>query len=187
MRRVALTITLAFACALAACNASPPSDTPAPVVATNARTVRPEVAWPARADEAALAALGSEASNVVRSPVPVLAPGRVRLESPKVMVDAEYYAISGTIAGAAIAIQGTRLQHRYDNIPKTEGNRALRGTKGFVTVNEGIRSASWMENGASYSIDVECRDPFGDPRCTSDAYVLELAEALVFVGGAGNR
>src|SRR5947207_2822493 len=72
--------------ALAACNGSPPSDTPAPVVATNAKTVRPTVAWPARADDAALAALGSDASNVTRSPVPVLAP-RARLESPRVMVD----------------------------------------------------------------------------------------------------
>jgi hypothetical protein len=188
MRRAA--ITVAFAGALAACNPSPPADAPAPPVAngaTNAtaKTVRPQIAWPARADATALAALGGDASHVARSPVPVLAPARAKLEDPRVIVDAEYYAISGKMTGATIAIQGTRLAHKYDNIKKIDGDRALRGTHGFVTVNEGIRSASWMENGASYSVDVECRDPVGDVRCTSDAYVLELAESLVFVGGAG--
>jgi hypothetical protein len=190
MRRGVFTIACIMHATLA-CNASPPSE-PAPSVATPSAgtTVRPKVSWPDRADRAALSSLGADASNVPRSPVPVLAPSpaRVRLDGPRVMVDAEYYAIHATLAGApeiTIAIQGTRLAHRYEAIAPIEGKQTVRGLHGFVTVNEGIRSASWTENGVSYTLDVECHDPFGDARCTGDAFVLELADSLVYVGGAG--
>jgi hypothetical protein len=178
---------LALALALAACNGSPAaSDSPARVAVTTSTTVRPQIAWPARPDSAALAALGPDATNVTRSPVPVLAPAAsARLADPHVIVDAEYYAINGKLDGATVTIQGTRMQHVYQGMPKIDGDRAVRGTKGFVTVNEGIRSASWMENGASYTVDVECDSPSKDARCASDAFVLELAGALVYVGGAG--
>lgn len=183
--RIAVLASLALLAALAAaCNAPPaPTDSPAPQVA--GKTVRPKILWPSgHVDEAALAALGPDRANVARSPVPVLAPKDARLEDPKVMIDAEYYAIAGKLSGATISIQGTRLAHKYDTIPPTPGDRPMRGGHGFVTVNEGIRSASFVENGAAYSVDVECADPTHDARCTGDAFVLGLVESLVYVGGS---
>lgn len=51
-------------------------------------------------------------------------------------------------------------------------------------MNEGIRSASFVENGAAYTVDVECAS-VADARCQSDAFVVELASRLVYVGGSG--
>ncbi len=172
-------------CAVAACNGATPSE---PVQAAPvATTISPQIAWPAgAADTRALAALGGDApAQLARSPVPVLAPSAAdALESPAVVVGPEYYAITGRAHGATVTIQGTRAQHAVEGVGPIEGDRAIRRAKGFVTVNEGIRVASWMENGAAYSIDVECADPTGDARCTSDAFVLGLAERLAYVGGA---
>jgi hypothetical protein len=151
-------------------------------------TVRPQIAWPQTAADAhALSALGDDApSRIARSPVPVLAPAAAdALETPTVVVGPEYYAISGHAHGATITIQGTRAQHEVQGIAPIEGDHAIRRAKGFVTVNEGIRVASWSENGASYSVDVECGDPMNDARCTSESFVLGLAERLAFVGGGG--
>ena len=178
-------VLLALVLAAAACN-SPPAkaEDPAPVVVTT-KTVTPKIVWPTtHADERALAALGDDKVNVGRSPVPVLAPKETKLENAKVMVDAEYYAINGKVDGATITIQGTRLAHRYKEIGSIPGDRPMRSGHGFVTVNEGIRSASFLENGAAYSVDVECADPSHDARCTGDAFVLALVESLVYVGGA---
>jgi hypothetical protein len=157
----------------------------APVVTT----LRPAIAWPpaSQVDGRALAALGAEAaSRVARAPVPVLAPPDP-LDAPTLVVGPEYYAISARArgeAGATIRVQGTRAAHRVEGLAPLVGDRAVRGVRGFVTVNEGIRSASWIEDGAAYVVDVECADPFRDPRCTDDTFVLDLAARLAFVGGA---
>lgn len=169
------------ACVLACgCNAASPSE---PVTtAPQATIVRPAIAAPTTIDVRARAALGEAAPDKIdASPVPVLAPPD-RFEAPVVMVGPEYYAIALRSGTATIAIQGTRAQHRVEGVGPIEGRSALRGTKGFVTVNEGIRSASWSEHGAAYSVDVECADA-ADARCASDAFVTSLVNALVYVGG----
>lgn len=143
--------------------------------------VKPAIQTPKVApDEGVLASLGVDRERIARSPVPVLAARG--LESPVVMIESEYYAISAHAGTASIAIQGTRTAHRYEGVAPVEGNRALRGGRGFVTLNEGIRSASFMENGVAYSVDVECATA-GDPKCTSDAFVVNLVDSLVYVGG----
>jgi hypothetical protein len=172
------------------CNGTAASSDAPPPVATSAATanmVTPAVTWPAASaiDARALERLGDARSRVARSPVPVLAPpSDVVLEGPTVVVEGEFYAISGRVAGAAINVQGTRVAHQYEGIDPHPGNRALRAGKGFVTENEGIRSASFIENGAAYSVDVECASA-DDARCKNDGFVVSLVNRLVYVGGVG--
>lgn len=183
-------VACALAVAAVACNGGTSSSSSSPTEAKTSTVVKPRIAWPATStiDTRALAALGDAKEIgplVARAPVPVLAPGAsFALERPVVIVEAEYYAINAHAGGATIAIQGTRPAHRYDGIEPNAGNRPLRGGRGFVSVNENIRSASFVENGASYSVDVECDDA-KDARCTSDAFVVSLVESLAYVGGAG--
>lgn len=161
---------------------------------TTSTTVRPAVAWPAtsKIDERAIASLGRDGSKsereiralIARSPVPVLAPRDLVLASPTLVVEGEYFALTGRLDGATIALQGTRAAHRYEGVEPLAGNRDVRATKGFVSVNEGIRTASWIENGAAYSADVECADP-RDARCQSDDFLLSVVTQLTFVGGSG--
>ncbi len=56
--------------------------------------------------------------------------------------------------------------------------------RGFVSINEGIRTASWIENGAAYSVDVECSD-VRDARCQSEEFLLSIVAQLTYVGGSG--
>jgi hypothetical protein len=173
------------------------SDDHAPAVSTSSVTVRPTVAWPASSsiDDRALSALAADGTKtdrelraqVARSPVPVLAPKALRLSTPTLVVEGEYFALTGRVDGATISLQGTRAAHRYDGVELPAGNRELRGDlqlRGFVSVNEGIRTASWIENGAAYSVDVECNDN-RDERCKSDEFLLSFVAQLTFIGGSG--
>ncbi len=174
---------------LFACNAPTPSEAPVAVSAqqtTEPKIVKPQITWgtAGAVDPRAVANLGDSAASAARAPVPVLAPTNVTLENATLVVEGEYYALSGRVHGATIAIQGTRAQHRHPGVEPAQGNRMLRGQRAFVSVNEGIRTSSWMENGAAYSVDVECADA-ADTRCTSDAFVISITENLANAGGSG--
>ena len=175
---------------LLACNGTPSE--PAPATVSTAIVIKPQVSWPAVSaiGERALASLGDARSQLSRSPVPVLAPASDgvldHLERPTVIVEGEYYVITARNQGATISIQGTRAAHRYEGVDPHPGNKQLRSGTGFVTVNEGIRSASFIENGVAYSVDVECASNT-DSRCTSDAFVTEITNGLVYVGSGVAR
>lgn len=192
MRLGALATTLFFValgCNAIGCNASS-SAPPEPSATSSAPiSVRPTVTWPpdSTIDARAVDALGEPdrvRALVARSPVPILAPTNVTLERPTFVVEGEYYALTGRVRGATIAIQGTRAAHRYEGMEPMRGNRTLRGQRALVSVNEGIRTSSWLENGAAYSVDVECAAAT-DERCASDAFVVSVAEHLAYAGGSG--
>lgn len=192
------------ALALTACNGNTSAtrtDEHAPAVATASVVVRPTVAWPAAAsiDDGALLSLSRSGDKtdreiralVSRSPVPVLAPKELRFATPTLVVEGEYFALTGRAfdgsSRATVSIQGTRAAHRYESVDPLSGTRDLgRGpsVRGFVTINEGIRTASWIENGAAYNVDVECSE-HTDLRCQSDDFLLSVVAQLTFVGGSG--
>lgn len=189
--RVRLGSSILFA-ALALAHVGCDSAAPERPVTASADTnvVTPKVTWPAatKVDARALAALGDAkraADLLGRSPAPVLAPTNVSFERPTFVVGAEYYALTGRVSGTTIAIQGTRAARRYEHVAPVTGDRVVRGTHGFVSTNEGIRTVSWIENGIAYSVDVECADP-SDTRCTSETFALDVVEHLAFAGG-GSR
>jgi hypothetical protein len=156
-------------------------------VAPEATIVTPKVTLPAsaKADARAFAALGESkraTELLARSVVPVLAPTSVTLERPTFVVGAEFYTLTGRVSGATIAIQGTRAAHRYEDVAPIPGNRTLRGLRGFISTNEGIRTTSWIENGVAYSVDIECASP-EDARCTGETFALDVVEHLGLAGG----
>lgn len=150
------------------------------------REVRATSAAPltlAPVDRAALAALAPDARQAVtRATMPVLALADARFATQAFVVEPAFYAQSAKANGLTIAIQGTKPSVRVDGVPATTGDRRVRGGAGFVSENEGIRTATFVENGIAYAVDVECerRD---DTRCTEDTFVLEIASALAYVGG----
>lgn len=194
---------IAPALAVAACNgSSPPTSSLSPAEGESAKVVRPQITWPAPAslDRGAVASLTARSdgpgdasslqARIDRSPVPVLVPRDSSLVMASLVVEGEFYAYAGRGQGVTVAVQGTRAAHRYEGIgavtEKTPGARRVRSAQGFVTVNEGIRTASWVENGVAYTADIECSDQ-SDARCTGETYVLDLVESLAYAGGAGAR
>jgi len=199
--RSSIPLVVALTALTLACNGNTSSSREsehAPAVSTSSVTVRPTVAWPALStiDDGALLSLSKSGGPndrelralVARSPVPVLAPHDLQLASPTLVVEGEYFALTGRVDGATISLQGTRAAHRYEGIDPATGNRELRrfsGTaRGFVTTNEGIRTASWIENGAAYSVDVECSET-ADARCQGEEFLLSVIAQLSYVGGSG--
>lgn len=178
-----VSLLCALSLALLACDSPSPERVVA--TATTTQLVKPRVSWPTGArDDRAFAALGDPthaAALLGEAPVPVLAPTNLHASTPTFLVGPEYYALTLHLDGVTVAIQGTRAAHHYEEIAPVTGNRALRGEHGFVTTNEGIRTTSWTENGASYSVDVECADP-AESRCSSETFVLDLVEQLAFAG-----
>ena len=202
--------TALFALAIAACTSACNGSTSRteqhapPVGTTSTALTRPTITWPAQAtaeDRALLSLLGDGTRDgtrtegelralVGRSVVPVLAPRELRLASPTLVVEGEFFTLTGRVdnpsgsSRATVSLQGTRAAHRYEDIEPVNGNRSLRGTRGFVSVNEGVRTASWIENGAAYSVDVECSDVH-EARCESEDFLLSVVAQLTFVGGLG--
>jgi len=150
------------------------------------RTTQSEVRWPSAAtlDRAALAALSEEARAAAeRSPVPVLAPRLAAVAgAAKVIASEHWYSLSAREDGLTVSLMGTRIAHEHSSIQPVRGKVDLRGQKGFVTQNEGIWSAAWIENGVAYSLDLECDDP-AEARCQDDALLRVLVEDLAYVGG----
>lgn len=177
----------AAAASLAACDTSPPAP-PGAIPPAPAQIQIKEVTWPAEAtiDRASLAALSPEARERVNaSRVPVLVPPRASLLAGAKVISKETWTVASMRAeDATITITASRAARVVPGVGPAEGNRPIRGTRGFVTQNEGIWGAAWRENGVSYSVEVECASPEA-ARCADGAFVTELAGELTFVGGAG--
>jgi hypothetical protein len=123
-----------------------------------------------------------------RSPVPVLVPGdpdwlaRARIHSPA-GPHSFGYALSVTHGDRSVTVQASRIATLLPHIGHSRGNRRIRGGEGFYSDNDGIRTASWIEHGVAYSLDLECKDPAG--RACSREALEALVDGLAYVGGAG--
>lgn len=154
--------------------------------------VKGAITTPREAKDLAVRSALPEAARqkIDESYVPVLVP-REKAEAVTVVVEAGFYAYSGAIdrelpdgriSRATIAIQGTRHAHAHEGFPKIDGTHAMRGKKGLFTINEGIATTTWVENGAGYSLDVECSID-ADTRCHDESFAVALTNGLAFVGG----
>lgn len=149
-------------------------------------------AWPpvAAIDAALRERMPNELRAAVdRSPVPVLVPAdptwlaQARMHSPD--GPGSYgYALSLTLADSTVSVQASRIATLLPHVGHVRGNRRIRGGDGWFSDNDGIRTASWIEHGVAYSLDLECHAPDG-PAC-APANLERLVRELVYVGGAGS-
>lgn len=119
---------------------------------------------------------------VLQSPVPVLLLPSEWSARSTVMSGRGYYAVSARDGELTLSLHATDVVHsRGDGIEARERAHSVRGRPALVLVNDGIRSVTWEEGTTSYVLEVECFRALEDPRCTEEAFVLELAEQLVEV------
>src|SRR5688572_8190755 len=111
------------------------------------------------------------------SSVPVLLPRTLDLARATLVVEPTYTAPSVPAPGITVSLHTVRIAHQHPGVTAAGAERAIRGGTGYVTVNEGIRVATWTENGVAYALDLECAVA-GDARCADDAYLLSLVEEL---------
>lgn len=177
----------------AACDAAPTKRAAPPAVdVAGGEIIRPQVTFPASSKIAkeVRAALPSEARLALkRATMPVIVPSTTkRLRAIALVVEPEFYALSAkTDDNVSISVQGTKARVRYDDIPPIPGKTPLHdGILGHVTQNEGIWTASWMENEVAYSVDFECASP-EDAACADASRVIALAKELAYVGRGGDE
>jgi hypothetical protein len=119
---------------------------------------------------------------VARSPVPVLVPADPELAaSAELFASPTGYALSARRGGVTLAVQASRQATLLPHVGPVPGNTRMRGVDGWVSVNDGIRTAAWIEHGTAYALDLECFA--ADSReCGEDA-LRAAVEGLVYVGG----
>ncbi len=164
--------------------------TPSRGTARGGERMRRTVRWPAAAsrDDAAYGALSrSSRAAVDASPVPVLvpAPGHA-LGERRVMQGPEWAAFWARGEGITVSLHASRMARVYPGVRLQDGPHTLRGRPAVITRNEGIWTASWLEHGVAYDLELECTSP-EDPPCADESLLVELGEALTYVGGRGEE
>jgi hypothetical protein len=138
-------------------------------------------------DQALIALLPAPLQDRVdRAGVPVFLPRAIGLDRAHLVAARTYAALSVPLPGLTVSLHTARIAHRHPGITAAGRTVAMRGTSGFTTVNERIRTATWIEAGAAHALDLECADPT-DARCADDALLLELVESLARAGGGAAR
>lgn len=126
-------------------------------------------------------------SQVDQAPVAVLLPRTLNLDNARLVTKTTYSALSVPGDGYHVALHSARVAHDFP-LPAGAAGAAkpMRGTTGYTTANEGIRTASWIEGDVAHALDLECADPT-DARCADDTLLLSLVESLELAGGGITR
>jgi hypothetical protein len=153
--------------------------------------MRRTVQWPADGVRDLGAYEGFDARSqaaIDAAPVPVLVPApAVALDQRQVMHGPEWYAFWGQRGGdegttVTVTLQGSRMARVHPGVRPQAASHALRGQPAWVTRNEGIWSASFIEHGVAYDLGIECA-PVDAPPCHDATELEALAEGLRYVGG----
>lgn len=121
------------------------------------------------------------------APVPVLVPSLdEHLDERRVMHGPRWAAFWGRREGLTVSLHASGMARVLPGVRPEPGPATVRETPGFVTRNEGIWSASWIESGVAYALELECT-PLDAPPCDDESELLRMAEDLVYVGGRGEE
>ncbi len=131
--------------------------------------------------QSALSALSVESrSAVAASPLPVLLFGDSAAASASAVVTGPaWYAISARVGERTLSLHVVREDPAPNGAAPEGHSERVRGAPAMVLFNEGVRSVTWSERGATYALEVECGRPFEDEACTHQTYIVGLAESLV--------
>lgn len=126
-----------------------------------------------------------ELALVDGAPVPALVPANSAwLDEVTVTSGEHFFALSAKLRGQTLYIQGSDQARVYPSIRGGTPTEPLRSTLGYVSQNEGIWTADFIENGAAYTVELECAD-VEMVACQTDVTVRDITDGLVVVGGAG--
>lgn len=144
------------------------------------------VTWPERGElDATLRdrIAAGERDRIDDAALPVLVPA-VGVESGVLTVGEGWYAFSTKDGDTTINVQGSARARVHPGIRKADPPHVVRGQGAFISQNEGIWVVTFIEHGASYSVELECADPRG-PACSGPERAVEIAQGLGLVGGRG--
>lgn len=128
-----------------------------------------------------------EAADLAKTRVPVLLPDDGRMvERMQLFAKPDFYVAVLREETFVLQITGTRVdQGKLEARSARRRMKRSQSEEGYTyqRTEYGVE-LSFTRYNVSYNISCECREPETDSRCKDDAYVRQLAESLVFVGGA---
>ncbi len=148
--------------------------------------VRRTIAWPdaARIDTTLRTRYAATVRDTLdRSPVPVLAPAEPG-ERVTASTGERWYAITVHGDGYLMHTHGSGEAHVLPHVRSVDPTHPMREAGGFLTRNEDIWAATWIEYGVAYSFDIEC-DRRQVSWCDDEAEVTSRIEALTLVATRG--
>ena len=99
---------------------------------------------------------------------------------PNMVVEQNHYALARKDDDLSWSLTGSVVNRAESSIAATppKPTATLRGVSVYVSENEGIKTATWIEKGTAFALDLECASAV-DPRCTSSTYILDRVRQLV--------
>ena len=128
----------------------------------------------------------AQQAAVKQSKVTVLVPPVAQpLAESNVAVEDTHYSLTQPAAeGLTMSLTGSVASVRRPESgaigPPPVAAGTIRGVPVFVSENEGIKTATWIEHGTAYALDLECATA-NDKRCVSSDYILDLVRSLINV------
>jgi hypothetical protein len=144
------------------------------------------IAWPAaeRIDHVARARYDAGLqARIDDAPIPVLAPPEAGARAV-LTSGPSWYALTVHGDGYLLHTHGSGEARVHPHVRTFEPTHPMRDGAGFVTRNEEIWSASWIEHGVAYSFEIEC-DRRAVTWCDDERAFMTRLESLVYVGGRG--
>ncbi len=130
----------------------------------------------------ALEALPAEGQQVIRdTELPVLLFPAIHGPQTQAMVGPHFLALNTPAGEVTLMLHiGNVVHHALpEGATVPPAPLTVRGRPARTTVNDGIRSLTWAERGAHFSLEIECHHlPLEDPRCMETDFILELAAQL---------
>ncbi len=119
--------------------------------------------------------------------LPVYIPSQFAYDKNMVVVaDENFYTISFILKGATVMVSGDRtFQEDFSN-QKSTFQKMMKKSNSVEFMQEeesGIRNANFNRYGANYELQVECKEPKKDKRCTQKDFIEKLYRQLILVGG----
>lgn len=114
-----------------------------------------------------------------RTQIPLLVLPERYMRGAVVTARRQWYGIHHRNAELTLYLHGTRVfVDAPADLEEVVYDFEVRGRGALESMNDGIRTVSWMENDTAYTLDVECRS-FLDARCRETEFVAALAAELV--------
>lgn len=154
------------------------------VVAAGCQQPQPTAQPPSNTSAIAQLPAAQQAA-VKQAKVTVLVPPVAQpMAESNVAVQDTHYSLTQPATGLTMSLTGSVATVRRPESgaigPPPAAAGTVRGVPVYVSENEGIKTATWIENGTAYALDLECASA-DDKRCVSSDYILDLVRSLVNV------
>jgi hypothetical protein len=118
---------------------------------------------------------------IAKVDLPVLLPAEAPLASGTFTSGPGWYALAMHTDAYDVLISGTRIVFD-DDVPA--GLTPPTRDDWSITRIDGIAELTFVDMGAAYTLDLECKHPATNPTCAEDATLERIARSLALAGGA---